>query len=414
MKIDRLADPDLKKVLVFMVMGAACIFCLVAIFITPGFGDEVNYHSPLARNISWRQIMDHHSDYSSAYTPLPYLIGSVALKIWNSLYALRILNYLVFLATICAFHLLAGNYLKDNWQLTFLVFLNPYLMRSAFVYYMDNWGLLFALLGLYFYLVRNSSLPANLFISLAVLSQQWMLVLVIAIWLHGWISFRERKINLRVFMKGTLSQFFFLAPAILLFVRWQGLTHPNFSSHALSPSFEHLSAVLSHLGFIMLFPVLAAARGFFKAKYLPLLFMAPWFWLSVPRHAPWSDLTHISGFFSHGAMKIEHFLRVPYRWVMFIFILPGLLLILSVTNRIENEKTRVFGYAFLGLAAALVASVRLTTAHIYLVVPFLVLFLHEEIGKTKRLPWLMSMHYLLVCGFYIIYFVFYRSRGILL
>jgi hypothetical protein len=414
MKIDRLATPDVKKVFVFMVMGSICIFCLVAIFITPGFGDEINYHSPLARNISWRQVMDLHSDYSSAYTPLPYLIGSAALKIWDSLYALRILNYLVFLAMICAFHLLASNFLKDGWLLTFLVFLNPYLMMSAFVYYMYNWGLLFAFLGLYFYLVRNSNLLANLFVSLAVLSQQWMLVLVIAIWLHGWVLFRERKITLRVFMKGTLWQFFFLAPAILLFIRWQGLTHPNFSSHAMSPSFEHLSAVLSHFGFIMLFPILATARGFFRAKYIPLLFSAPLFWLSIPRHASLSDLTHISGYLSHGAMKIEHFLHVPYRWVIFILILPGLLLILSVANKIENEKIRVFGYAILGLTAALVASVRLTTAHVYLVVPFIILFLHEEIGKMKGLKWLMSMQYLLVCGFYIIYLVFFRSRGILL
>lgn len=394
-------------------MGLICLFCFIAIFITPSYGDELNYHYPLAQQISFKQIVDPHSNYSSAYMPLPYLIGNIFLRMFNSLLTLRILNYLIFLLMIYFFYLLVKKYSEDYLLLTLLAFLNPYFLMSSFVYYMYNWGLLFALMGFYFYSVKKLNIITDLFLALAVLSQQWMLVLVLAIILHEWTLFLERKINIGYLIKSTMVKCVFLTPAVYLFIKWGGLTHPNFFSHFLRPSFEHLSAVLSHIGFIMFFPILVNFRSFFIKKNIFLLFLLPLFWLTIPAHVSLSGPYQISGYFSHMAMKINFYLNIPYKFTMFFFILPGLLFLISMLKKNENDGLRVLIYALFGLFTALVASVRLTTAHIYLCIPFLLLLFHSDIAKLKKLKILMLVQYLFISCLFIFYFVFFRSRGIM-
>jgi len=394
-------------------MGVVLLFCFIAIFITPSFGDETRYHYPLARNISLNQIMDPHSDYSSTYMPLPYLIANAFLKMFPSLYTVRFLNYAIFLLLIYFFYLLARKFSHDPWLLTLLAFLNPYFLMSSFVFYMYNWGPLFALLGLYFYSVKKSLPLAGLFLSFAVLSQQWMLMLAVAIMLYEGIQLIQGEITLGLFSKRALTIFIFLTPAIFLFVNWQGLVHPNFVSHALRPSFEHLSAVLSHFGFIMFFPVISVSFSFINKKHIPLILLLPWFWLSIPAFSSYSDLNHITGFFPHLAMKFDQYLGLPYQVTMFLFIIPGILSLAMLMKKTNYEETDFLAYGALGLFTAFVASARLASAHIYIALPFLLLLFHNEISGLKKLKVLMIAQYLVISVVLILYFTFFRSRGIL-
>ena len=101
---------------------------------------------PLAQNISWHKIVSADSDYSSAYTPLPYIIGKLFYRIKASLYTLRVVNGLVYFPTIfIAFKLFFQIDKMNAFALAALCSLNPYLLRAGYVYLMSNYGILFTL-----------------------------------------------------------------------------------------------------------------------------------------------------------------------------------------------------------------------------------------------------------------------------
>lgn len=103
-------EMKIEKYWISGVMAAILIFYFLAIFITPSFGDELNYHYPLAKNITFKKIISPGSDYSSAYMPLPYLIGNGVLRIFNSLQALRVMNFIVFMLAIFFFDRVARSF----------------------------------------------------------------------------------------------------------------------------------------------------------------------------------------------------------------------------------------------------------------------------------------------------------------
>lgn len=393
-------------------MTTILIFCFLAIFITPSFGDELNYHYPLARNITIKTIIDPGSNYSSAYMPLPYLIGKILLRIFDSLIALRILNFIVFMLAIFFFDKIARSITKEHEQLTLLAFLNPYLLFSSFVFYMYSWGVLFALVGLYFYLVRRSKPAADIFLALAVLCQQWMLVVVVAVIIYEGTQALERKLSLASWGIGIVRKALFLMPAAAIFLSWQGLTHPGFSSHGLHPSFEHLNIVLVNLGFMFGLVVLAHFKSFLKTRYLPLFFLLPILYLSIPAYSSYNGINQISGFIANFADKAGTMLHIPFDWILFPFIVFGLLLLVQMLAERNHDEKKVFLFIICGFLAAFVAHSRLASAHVFAMIPFVLLFLQKEIQACKWLPKAMMIQYFFVSGIYLIFTIFYRSHGV--
>ena len=170
-----------KNIIIWILLAIEVCITLYALITMSSWGDESAYHAPLAETINWHSIINSHSNYSSAYTPLPYLIGNIFYKIWPSLYMLRLLNWLVVLMSVFIFYKIASRIVPENkWESTLLFTANPYLLRASFIYVMFGYGLLFALIGIYLYFyaeMKYNYLLTNIFFGLAVLSMQWMLVL---------------------------------------------------------------------------------------------------------------------------------------------------------------------------------------------------------------------------------------------
>jgi hypothetical protein len=404
-----------KKAGIFILFGLTSALCLAAIFITPSFADEADYHFPLAKNISLEQILNPGSNYSSAYPPLPYLVGKLALKIHPSLVTLRILNFIVFLLAVSFFYLLAKRVCTDPEVLTMLFFLNPYLLKASFTYLIYNWGLLFALAGLYLYFFHETKygLAAHLFLGAAVLSQQWMLAVVLALMLHEMVLYFEHKGGSSFLIKNILLKVLCLSPAIYLFGKWHGLVHPNFNSHALQPTFEHLDAVLANLGLVMFFLVLFYFRTLLSLRNIPLLFLLPLLWLAIPSHASTQGPFQVTGVISQLSTKLNQISGIPYNFFMFIFILLGLAFLVLLLKTSVGKIPGVLRYASLGFIAAYTASARLAASHIYICVPFILLVFSAEISKSKIMKILMAGQFLILSVAYLVYVVFFRSRGIM-
>ena len=395
-------------------MAAISLLCFVSIFIAPSYGDEQLYHFPMVQHVSLSQVLDAQSDYASAYTPLPYVIGKFVFKISGTLTAVRMLNFLVFLAAVYCFFTLARKISSDHWILTFLFFLNPYFLRAAYMFYLTTWGVLFALLAMNEIVAGKEAghWRGDLFLGLAVLCQQWMLVLVLALLVVQLEAVVAGIMPAADWIKSMLCKMIMLAPALLLFYTWRGLTHPNFNSHSLHPTFEHVNGVLANVGLVMLCVVLADARNIFKKSDVLLLFPLPVLWLAIPSHTPGYGPHEISGVVSQLATQVQALAHVPYKLTMFFFIIAGYRLLLLLLGKRGSSTQGFLRYAVLGFFIAFSLSSRLAASHIFISLPWILLLFHREIAGMKKLKTVMIGQYFLLSVAYIFYITFFRSRGI--
>lgn len=391
---------------------------LYGVYRTPSYGDEANYHFPLAKNITWQMIVDGDSDYSSAYTPLPFVIGHVVYRVFPSLYALRLLNWLVVLSSIIVFYRLARMHSKDGAiELTLLYSLNPYLLRASFLYLMFGYGLVFTLLGLYFYFKGGKAkhyILAHLCWGLAVLSMQWMLVPFVAVGLFELGEyFAERKqiltkgssLALRVGAKLTV-----LLPAFLVFYQWEGLTHPNFHTHTLHASFEHVNGVLSVLGFCFFLYVTYYCRRLSFNVLSYLIFTLPVLFLGLPQHAEGHGINNMTGVVSAFSRKLETILHLPYIVTTGLWVTAGLLFLHILLKENRNAIEKVSQYMVLGLMAAFAISTRLGASHVFILLPFTLLAVGKSLAK-KNIRYAMSIQWLVMTLAYVVYIIFWQSTG---
>ncbi|HLI93097.1 MAG TPA: hypothetical protein VKU83_05795, partial [Puia sp.] len=143
----------------------------------------------------------------------------------------------------------------------------PYFFLNSFVFYPVNYGLFFALLGL-LALDRERKkngygkegkgywrdLLAGVCLSLAVLCQQFYLVVPAAVCFARiiLIMYKNRRPFLPALVQTTVGNIALLLPLIapaLVFIRWKGLTHPNFHVHSVAFIPSTVTAILFVIGF---------------------------------------------------------------------------------------------------------------------------------------------------------------------
>lgn len=410
----KISEKTLNLLYIILIISIS-LMVFVSIFIAIPYGDEINYHYPNANYLSIERIIQPDSKYSSAYTPLPYLLGNIVLSIKSSITSLRILNYLIFLLFILYSYLISKNISTHSLILTLLVISNPYLLRSAFTYYLFSYGITFSLIGIYFYFFYKGKLRyllAHIFWGLAVLSQQWMLIIIFAILFLEIYHCSFEKASLIKISKGILLKFLVLLPSLYLFISWKGLTHPNFKAHTLHPTFEHLNAVLSNFGFLVFFISLFSFKEYLMKKELvPVLFILPILFLTIPTHSAHHGAEVITGLTAQLATQIEKFSFISYTIVIFIFVIFGLnLIIISIIKHKDKFEYFLF-LVILLFATSFTSSTLLGASHIFVSAPFIIIFFNKDITKHNYTRYLMSIQFYLVAVFYILYWSLFVTYG---
>ncbi|MGA9120207.1 MAG: hypothetical protein WB699_12655 [Bacteroidota bacterium] len=222
------------------------VFFLVALLTLGKYTcDETIFHFPNVINFYENGIdAMFNAHYSAANTPLPYMIVALAAKIFSpTLLLARIITCIIsFCSFLAAMKLLELSDAPLHLSFVFLFF--PYFFVNAFVFYVVNFGLFFALLALIVVhktLGRNSygsDFLAGILFSLAVLCQQFYLVVPAAVIIARVLyALRGRMhVSSPEFKTMALSGIVMLVPMILpllLFLRWGGLTHPDFRFHSI-------------------------------------------------------------------------------------------------------------------------------------------------------------------------------------
>lgn len=355
------------------------------------------------------------SQYSSAYPPLPYLFGKLVLRIHPTLETLRVLNLVVFLVSLGLFYLIAGKVSRSPGLLTSLYALNPYLLKASFAYLMYNWGLAFALAGIYIYFFKPRPFQpmAHFFLGAAVLSQQWLLAVVAAILVSEFLEFRQGKKNAAELAWLLLQKILFLSPAAILFFRWHGLVHPNFASHSLQPTIEHLNAVLANLGLALFFIVAFHLKKLVIRRNVALIFLLPLLWLAIPVHSSGHGPRVVTGIASQLSVKLADLVGAPYKLTMLFLILCGLAALCLLLSREEEGLRGVMKYALLALLMAFMASSRLAASHIYASLPFAWLAFSDEVDGMGQIKFALVAQFFAMSSLYMVYIVFFRSHGIM-
>ena len=407
-----------QNYLYFFIVITIVSLIILGMIKTPTFGDEKNFHLPLIKNINWSMIFDLDSNYSSAYPPLPYLLLKFFYKIHPSVFTIRIINFIVFVFCSVFFYYVI-KIKKEKWSfpLTLLFVLNPYLIRASYVFYMINYGLLFALISLWFYFkVKNryNLILSHLFLLCAVLSMQWMLMVVVGIWLFEFDKYVRKKYRKQEFIKRTLYKVIFLWPVFFLFWHWKGLTHPNFHAHVLKATIPHLSASLAVVGFWFIIPVISNIKSLSWNILKWLIFILPVVFLGQPQHSspqgfPRGPYT-ITGIVSTFCKKLEIMAHIPYTISTTFFTVSGIVLLIFLFKNIKDSDS-ISLYVSLGLIVSFTVSALLGASHIFILIPFILLALPLQLWKKTTLE-LVIMQAFLISVVYNVYVIFYASSGL--
>jgi hypothetical protein len=385
---------------------------VAGIFQTPLWGDEKNYHVPSVVNFSFENVVNPDSDYASAYAPMPYLIGHIAWQVYPSHYTLRILNFIIFCCLLFLFYRVNHRDQPDTYLFTLLLVANPYLVRSAYSFYMFNYGLFFILLGIFFLYHSKWRLrhyAGSVALSLAVLSQQWMLIAVGSIFMIKFRDLLAENAKRAAWIKSAIQVLIALVPGILLFTAWGGLTHPNFAAHALVPTFAHLTGTLGNWGFALLLLALTKIRTILDSKYLPLLFVGALLFLGLPVHSYEVGPDSVTGVTTRIMGEISNFTGLSFQYLFFFPVLAGVVILIQLIPKLREKNAAIFAFAAVGFLTAFTASIRLGSSHIYLSIPFLIMALKRDIilSALTRLGLPLQM-FILTLG-YNLYIIFIKA-----
>lgn len=348
--------------------------------------------------------------------PLPYLLGFPVCRVFHSIYALRLLNWLIaFLAAVVFLIILNRMNTPIKHQLLLLFVSNPYFLRSASVYYMTNYGILFSLAALYFYFfgkTRHSYAFAHIFALLAVLSMQWMLMLYLAFSLYEFhLRFTQRIKNAMLF-KYMGIKLVTLLPVLFLVYEWRGLTHPRFKAHVLSPSFESLNILLAILGFLFAVHVIFTIKSLRHGFFVMVIYLAPIIYLKQPVFSVHQGVGMFPGLESNLLRHVETYLHIPYSITLLILTVVGLAVYFQIFSVEKSDCAEVVYYIICGLSVAFVSSTLLGSAHVYIIVPFVLLLLIRQLERMGKYLWIMNTQWYLTSLSYLFYYVLVKSRGL--
>lgn len=191
------------------------------------WGDESHFVETI-RTFSSSTFFNSIKDYPEVTTPLPYLIYSW----WGKLFGLNLPDLrLLTLIISASFFILIFHFFKACLKeeksaliLSVILLINPYMWGLSIFVFTDMITLLFIYLSL-FMISKEKVGPGAVILGLAVLSRQYSVIFILAVWLF---------LLIRLIKEGERKKFFTftgfsilsLIPYLLLILIWKGLSPP--------------------------------------------------------------------------------------------------------------------------------------------------------------------------------------------
>jgi len=345
-----------NKILLFTICSIYIIFGSVSLIKENPHFDEINSHLPTLNLFYSSNPVDafQSGDYKSASTPLPYIIASIPYKIFNSvpdIFSARLINLLISLITMFIFIRLCDFKSKNILYPALILFFYPYFIKPSFLFFMSIYGLLFFLLFVYFVKKDNriGYILGGLSLSLAILSQQFYLVLFV--FYIGFLLYNFKKYNFN--KEKLLDILLFILPFILpivVFILWDGLTHPNYRYWGTEFNIQNITSVFIILGSALL-PFLIF--GIERIRKLHLVFILSISVLLVlfayPEWVNKPTAGGILGYTFHSLALIGDFSSIISFLLKVSLCLLGLLSLVILYNKTGSDKRKLLYFLFITL-----------------------------------------------------------------
>lgn len=291
--------------------------------------DEAANHLPVLKGMYEQGYINYilSENYAAANTPLPYLPVLAVYKIskvfnmGSDLQIARMCNIIFSLLTLLLF---IGIYKKLNngkADYSILIFLfYPYFLKTSFTFYMALYGVMFLLITILLLQSNNNLkiLYAGLSAAAGILSQQFLIAIPIAFISERFVKVkrqtadvkRERKDMIKSKIKSKIKSMrdvVFFIPLIIpavLFIKWGGLTHPNWRMHSPVIDISHVTAIFVIIGGV-LFPYVIQSIQWSKATLIILILSFVLTFFFMPEWAPKGDAAAVTGYTYHFLEKVK-------------------------------------------------------------------------------------------------------------
>jgi len=247
--------------------------------------DEPKFHYPTILQFAHQLPLPDVRDYNSATTPLFHILLAIASKITGEdITHLRMVNLLITYITVLMFFKVISDHFRLSFLKAFLFTLlftfSPYFFREAFVLLTDNLPVLWLIIFLHFYLKHK--LTGNIKPFLWSLFLLMLLCLTRQTYLYVWLALVMDILiggtSLKTKGANIALSIIAIAPTLLLFYTWHGLTPPSFIKVHTKNSLLNVKPImycLSVIGFYGLFiPGSNIYADFFKAHKIKLIAFA--------------------------------------------------------------------------------------------------------------------------------------------
>lgn len=372
-----------KQLLILIIIAAYTVAACFALFHGELERDEIKYHYPLVKKFE-REFpkFDFTNNYSSASTPVPYIIlAAIGQIVPINIYTLRIATIILSILTLTIFYKILSHLgIGNKEEITLLLLFQPYYLTNSSVFYMPIWGMFFGLFSLYIYLKGKTTVhyfTAGLFSALAILSRQYYLFLPAAYFLFCFFSKFSPGINKRDDV--SLTHFTALMlPHILplaFFIFWGGISSPGFRSYEIALKPMNIVFVIILVGFYFCWSLIDNLK--FSRNQLLLIVFIPLFFLFLPKWSPYYSGQSISGIVMHLSDYAGHLIKFGHVIFLLLFYLLGLLIIILRLTKFHNftgyDALFLFAIAFFILIMAV--NVMSGERHFLAGLPFFLLWL---------------------------------------
>ena len=398
--------------------GLLVIFIIYAIFsvvslvtLNPHL-DERESHLPTVKNFYENDIITaiEGGGYKSASTPLPYLIVSVPLKLFNvkpSLFAARSFNIIVSLITLLLFTFLFRGQNKNFIYPVLILFFYPYFLKPSFAFFMSIYGLMFFLLFIYLTEKKSngSIFLAGLSLAAAVLSQQFYLV--VFAFHSGYLLYKEYKPGLT--SKSVLRLLYFLLPLILpfaVFLIWGGLVHHAYRAWGAAFSVYGLTGVLVTLGAVLLPYLVFNIREITLQGLMFLLFLSVLLVLfAFPLWVNQPAVGGIPGITFNFLSKINHLSIVLSFILKTFFCFLGMASFIIFYKKVNDDKTGLIFLLFIALAIGFTINKLPSERHMLPLIATAFLFIFNQVNKKVILKYWLA--YQVIIGSVYFYYIMF-------
>lgn len=288
-----------------------------------------------------------------------------------------------------------------------ILFFYPYFLKPSFAFFMSIYGLMFFLLFLLFIDRENNYyiFISGLSLAAAILSQQFYLILFLFYTFYIIYKEYELKISLSFLLKILLFLIPFVLPGIL-FIFWQGIVHPSYTSWGVSLNLSTGTAVFITLGAVFM-PYTVFNLENIKIRQLLLIIFISIFltifaypvWVNQPTQGGISGLTfNFLDNFSVYSSFISFILKT-------VFAVLGISTFILFYNSTANGKLKLYFFIYLVLGLGFAINKLPSERHM---LPLIVIgiLLIVQIVKKEYILKLWLIYQIIIGGVYFYYIMY--------